>query len=429
MAPRPPPIAPAPTSENLQRLVLLRYLMVAVMAAALALAAFLDMHWQWRPMVPALALLVAVNLATHWRLRRVWPVANSEFLAHLLLDVLVLTALLSWSGGFGNPLVSLYLIPVVVAAAALPAAHTWFMAALTVGCYTWLAFTRDVGPVHHHADEASFIDFHLTGMWLTFAVSAGLVALFVGRMARSLRERDRRLAAAREEALRNERIVALGTMAAGAAHELGTPLGTMTLLADEIEPGVAGKPQAARDLAELRRQIGICKRIITELLASAGQTRGEGGRPQAADGFLREVVSKWEMMRPSARFEFRWGSDGPAPAILAEQTLSQAVINLLNNAADASPDNIEIEGRCLEDEIVIEIRDHGPGLTPEVLSKAGQPFFTTKGPGKGSGLGLFLANATIEHFGGTVRLFNRDGGGACTEVRIPLEPLLAGAGR
>jgi two-component system sensor histidine kinase RegB len=429
MPSHPPPTALAPTAENLQRLALLRYLLVAVMVAGMALAALLEMGWQSRPMALALGLLLAANVATHWRLRRVWPVANSEFLAQLLLDVLVLTALLKWSGGPANPLVSLYLIPVVVAAAALPAAHTWFMAALTVGCYTWLVLTPDPHPAHHHADEASFIDFHLTGMWLTFAVSAGLVALFVGRMARSLRERDRRLAAAREESLRNERIVALGTMAAGAAHELGTPLGTMSLLVDEIGPAVAGSPQAAQDLAEMRRQIALCKHIITDLLASAGQTRGEGGRPQAADRFLKDVVSKWEVMRPSARFDFRWSSDGPAPAILAEQTLSQAVINLLNNAADASPDNIEIEGRCVEDEMVIEIRDHGPGLTPEALSKAGQPFFTTKGRGKGSGLGLFLANATIERFGGTVRLFNREGGGACTEVRIPLEPLLAGAPR
>jgi two-component system sensor histidine kinase RegB len=419
----------APTAENLQRLVLLRYLLVAAMASGMALASLVEITWEPRPMALTLGLLVAANLATHWRLRQVWPVANAEFLAHLLLDVFALTALLKWSGGSGNPLVSLYLIPVVVAAAALPAAHTWFMAALTLSCYSWLILTPDPHPGHQHADEASFIDFHLTGMWLTFAVSAGLVALFVGRMARSLRERDRRLAAAREESLRNERIVALGTMAAGAAHELGTPLGTLSLLVDELEPGVRGTPQASQDLAEMRRQIGICKRIITDLLASAGQARGEGGSPQTVDNFLREVVSKWEMMRPSARFNFRWESEGPEPAILAEQTLSQAVINLLNNAADASPENIEIEGRCVEDEMVIEIRDHGPGLTPEVLSQAGQPFFTTKGPGKGTGLGLFLANATIERFGGTVRLFNREGGGACTEVRLPLEPLLAQARR
>jgi two-component system sensor histidine kinase RegB len=409
--------------------VLLRYLLVAAMASGMALASLVEITWEPRPMALTLGLLVAANLATHWRLRQVWPVANAEFLAHLLLDVFALTALLKWSGGSGNPLVSLYLIPVVVAAAALPAAHTWFMAALTLSCYSWLILTPDPHPGHQHADEASFIDFHLTGMWLTFAVSAGLVALFVGRMARSLRERDRRLAAAREESLRNERIVALGTMAAGAAHELGTPLGTLSLLVDELEPGVRGTPQASQDLAEMRRQIGICKRIITDLLASAGQARGEGGSPQTVDNFLREVVSKWEMMRPSARFNFRWESEGPEPAILAEQTLSQAVINLLNNAADASPENIEIEGRCVEDEMVIEIRDHGPGLTPEVLSQAGQPFFTTKGPGKGTGLGLFLANATIERFGGTVRLFNREGGGACTEVRLPLEPLLAQARR
>lgn len=431
MAPRPPEAAHprplAPTSENLQRLVLLRYLTVALVGGALVLATeALDLHWEGRPMTLALGLLVVANLATQWRLRRPWPVANPEFFAHLLLDVLVLTALLRWSGGSENPLVSLYLIPVVVAAAVLPAGYTWVMAALTVGCYTLLMWARDTQPVHHHADEASFINLHLTGMWLTFAVSAGLIALFAARMASSLRERDRRLAAAREESLRNERIVALGTMAAGAAHELGTPLNTLALLVDELERGGAGNAAAAEDLAEMRRQLGNCKRIITELLASAGQARGEGGSPQPVDAFLQEVVSKWEMMRPSARFEFRWGSDGPEPRIIAEQTLSQALINLLNNAADASPGRIEIDASCVEDELVVEIRDHGPGLTPEVLSQAGQPFFTTKAPGKGFGLGLFLANATIERFGGSVRLFNREGGGACTEVRIPLEPLLAG---
>ncbi|HEX9180033.1 MAG TPA: sensor histidine kinase, partial [Burkholderiales bacterium] len=206
----------APTAENLQRLVMLRYLMVAAMAAALAVASSMEMAWEPGPMALTLGLLVAVNMATHWRVRRVWPVTNAEFLAQLLLDVTALTALLYWSGGSGNPLVSLYLIPVVVAAAALPAAHTWFMAALTVGCYSWLILTQDpLAEHHHHGADTSFINFHLTGMWLTFALSAALVALFVARMARSLRDRDRRLAVAREESLRNERIVALGTMAAG----------------------------------------------------------------------------------------------------------------------------------------------------------------------------------------------------------------------
>jgi two-component system, sensor histidine kinase RegB len=425
----PPPFtltpALAPTRENLQRLVLLRYVTVAIVAVAVAVANRLfDMAWDAEAVGVGLGFLVLANLATQFRLRRGGPPTNQEFFGHLLLDVVVLTLMLRWSGGSENPLVSLYLMPLVIAAAVLPAGYAWFMAGLTVACYTGLMWLREEHAVQHHHD-ANVFDFHLIGMWLTFALSGALIAFFVGRMGRSLREGDRRLAVAREESLRNERIIALGTMAAGAAHELGTPLATMKLLADELAESLAKNSEARQDMEEIRRQIDNCKRIITDLLASAGQNRGEGGSPQSADNFLQEVVSKWQVMRPAVRFDYRWDATGPVPEILAEQTLSQAVINLLNNAADASPEHIEIEGRCLGEEMVIEIRDHGPGLTREVMERAGEPFFTTKGPGKGTGLGLFLANATIERFGGTVRLFNREERGACTEVRIPLLSLLA----
>jgi len=419
-------VAATPTRENLQRLVLLRYLVVAVVAAAVAAAnGFLNLGWETRPMVLGLAVLLLTNLATHLRLRRARPVGQGEFFLQLLLDVLVLTGLLVWSHGSQNPLVSLYLIPVVIAAALLPGLYAWLMAALTVGCYTGLMWLPEE-PAGHHEHASSAFDLHLTGMWLTFAFSAGLIAFFVGRMARSLRERDRHLAEAREEALRNERIVELGTLAAGAAHELGTPLATMSLLAEELQEPLAGNPQAEQDIRQLRRQIANCKRIISELLASTGQARAEDGHSRTPDAFLQEVVSKWQMMRPGVKFEYRWNAAGPMPDIMAEQTLSQAVINLLNNAADASPDRIEIEGRCEDEEMVIEIRDQGPGLTPEAQERAGEPFFTTKGSGKGTGLGLFLANATIGRFGGTVQLFNREGRGACTKVRIPLLSLISG---
>lgn len=419
-------VAPTPTRENLKRLVLLRYLVVAVVAAALGAAnGFLELDWAARPMLAGLAVLVLANVATQWRLRRGRPVGQGEFFLQLLLDVLVLTGLLVWSGGSQNPLVSLYLIPVVIAAALLPALHAWAMAALTVGCYTGLMWLPKEHAGHHgHASTA--FDLHLTGMWLTFAFSAALIAFFVGRMAHSLRERDRHLAEAREEALRNERIVEIGTLAAGAAHELGTPLATMSLLAEELQEQVAKDPLAVRDLEDLRRQIGNCKRIITELLASAGQARAESGSPRPPDDYLREVLSRWHMMRPGVTFDYRWDAAGPLPDIMAEQTLSQALINLLNNAADASPDRIEVEGRCEGEDMVIEIRDRGPGLTPEALDRAGEPFFTTKAPGKGTGLGLFLASATIGRFGGTVQILNRENHGACTRVRIPLVSVMAG---
>jgi two-component system sensor histidine kinase RegB len=220
--------------------------------------------------------------------------------------------------------------------------------------------------------------------------------------------------------MRNERIVALGTLAAGAAHELGTPLGTMALLVEEMERAPGGEAGSADDLAELKTQIGNCKRIIGEMTAAAGAVRAEGGRLQPANEFLVDVLDKWQLMRPQARFSYRWRGETPAPALVTEQTVSQALINLLNNAADASPESVEVEGACRAGRLFVEILDRGPGLTAEVQERAAEPFFTTKAPGSGFGIGLFLANATVERSGGTVRLFNREGGGVCTEVILPL---------
>jgi two-component system sensor histidine kinase RegB len=294
---------------------------------------------------------------------------------------------------------------------------------VTAVCYTlllvWYVPLAPEHMHHQHEEAASAFNAHVFGMWATFVLSAVLIAHFVARMASSLRERDHMLAAAREEALRNERIVALGTLAAGAAHELGTPLATMQLIADHLEAQADQCPQFAEDVADLQAQVATCKRIISEMAARAGSARDESAAALPADRFLDDVVDKWRLMRPQAKSAHRWASSRPAPAIYVEPTLYQAVINLFNNAADASPEEVDIVGRADADGVVIEILDRGPGLTAEVQARAGQPFFSTKAPGKGMGIGLFLANATIERNGGRVSIFNREGGGACTRVALP----------
>ncbi len=259
---------------------------------------------------------------------------------------------------------------------------------------------------------------HVFAMWMTFVFSTMLIAFFVVRMGESIRERDRLLARAREESLRDERIVALGTLAAGAAHELGTPLATMSLLCEEMEAMHSQQEDLVADLAMLSSQIENCKRIITGLLASAGEARSEGGGLVRADMFVESLIGQWTLMRPAAIHHYR-KQDGETPAIFAEQTLYQAMLNLLNNAADASPECVEIDLCWKEGRVSIEIRDRGAGLTPEVAEKAGSLYFSTKPEGKGLGIGLFLANASIERLGGSIRIFNRTEGGAVTLVTLP----------
>jgi two-component system sensor histidine kinase RegB len=410
------------TPENLRRLVVLRYFVLAALGVALAAAEFgWDMQLPLQPVAAALAFLGLINLLTHLRLRTGWTVTDLEFFGNLLGDVLGLTLLLYFTGGSTNPLVSLYLLPLMVAATVLPVRYSWSVAALAVACYSLLlVWYLPLGEQHHrHEAAAAEFNLHVLGMWATFVVSAGLIAHFVASMAQSLRERDRLLAQAREDALRNERIVALGTLAAGAAHELGTPLATMTLLVDDMAERYAGQAYLQEDAAEMQAQIANCKAIISGLADSAGAARGESGRAQAADAFLDAVLAKWLLMRPAVSVECKWSDAAPAPSIIVEQTLFQAVINLFNNAADASPSTVEILGRREADQVVIEIKDRGPGLSAEVARRAGEAFFSTKASA-GLGIGLFLANATIERFGGRVRLFNREGGGACTQIELPI---------
>jgi two-component system sensor histidine kinase RegB len=174
-------------------------------------------------------------------------------------------------------------------------------------------------------------------------------------------------------------------------------------------------------LGILRGQIDRCKEILGSLTAAAGQVRAEGGKARRLDEYLDEILAKWRLVRPAVSLTHRFEGTRPAPRILAEQTLYQAILNILNNAADASPREVEVLGRWTEDYLTLEVCDRGPGLPAAVERSARQPFFTTKE--EGLGLGLFLAYAAVERLGGEVALFNRAGGGACCRLILPLMPL------
>jgi len=412
-------LSQSPLRKNLQRLFLLRNIVIAAQCLTFALAHWaLEMQLPWVEMVAVTALLAILNLVTWVRLYRDWPVSSIEFFAQLLVDVFALSTLLYFSGGSTNPFISLYLLPLTIAAAALPWAYTWVMAGITISCYTLLLFYYVPLP-HDHEEHNSEFNLHVSGMWLAFVLSTVLIAWFVVKMGISIRERDKDLALAREQALRNEQIIALGTLAAGAAHELGTPLATMAIVTGELQKDYAENGEFQDNIRILRDQITHCKHTLTQLLADAGQARAEDGSGQAVDYFLRQVLDKWQLMRPAVKFTYHGDGVQPAPQILNTQLLSQSILNLLNNAADASLKHIEIDANWNNQELHLEILDYGEGLKGEAAQRAGQAFFTTKAPGQGFGIGLFLANANIERFGGSVRLTNRERG-ACTQVILPL---------
>jgi two-component system sensor histidine kinase RegB len=432
--------------SHLHRLLLLRCgAILAQFATLILIHRFLSHDFAWGAMLGAVCFLVLVNLLTWWRLSFNFPVGSLELFLQLSVDVLVLTVLLYYGGGSTNPFVSLYLLPLVIAAATLPRRLTWGMAALTLACYSLLMVwyvplpgghmqhaPAAMQPMDHSQHNMAMMDMaapttvvsttspledafntHVLGMWLGFVISAVVVAYFAVEMARAVRIRDTQLNRVREEILRNERIVSLGTQAAGAAHELGTPLSTMSVIIGEMRRDCSD-PEHQDNLNILNDQVRNCKRILDSLLAHAQETSGE----LSLEEFIRTVLDEWQLLRPTVHYRFHVGGIQPSPRVRADLALRSALLNLLNNAADASPDEMEIHLRWDNANVTLEIHDHGPGLTSEVASRAGSVFFTTKQEGRG--LGLFLANATLDRLGGSVRLTNREGGGATTKVILPL---------
>lgn len=411
--------SPAEDASNLRlnrrRAVILRWWLLAAVAIAVSSApTLLDIALPRVPMFAVLVLMAGFNAFLEWRAQKQEAVGAGELFGELCVDLAALAILLYLSGGAANPLISFLLVPVAVAALSLPGILTAAVAALAIALYTllmWQFLPLAVGD----AERAARL--HLAGMWLTFVVSAAMIAWFVARMTASIRERDSRLAAAREQALRDERVVALGALAAGAAHELGTPLATIAVLVGELErePGLAAA--AREDLALARQQIALCKGIISGMAARAGVQRPDALQAQEAGAWLEGVRARWHAMRPHAAS--RLTLEGAAsPLIATEATLEQALVSLLNNAADAG--NAEIHITLIRDpaKLAIVIRDGGPGFSADVLRQAGRlPLPARSG---GAGIGLLLAFSAVERLGGRIVLDNPAGGGGRATIELPV---------
>jgi two-component system sensor histidine kinase RegB len=400
---------------NLRRLIASRWVLLAAMALLVMIApGALDIALPQWPLLGIIVVAAAFNVLAQWQAARASSASAYELLSQLLIDIVTLSALIFFSGGATNPVVSLLLPPVAVAALTLPVRGVAIVSGVAIAAYSLLMLFYLPLPV---ADATRATRLHLIGMWLTFVVSAILIAWFVVRMTRLIRDRDAELAAAREQALRDERVMAMGTLAAGAAHELGTPLATMALLTGELANDAALPEEARQDIALLRQQIDVCKEIITGLSRRAGAERLESAPLQPADHWLDSLRQHWHAVRPQSSSRLVIGSDGPAPMLVADPRLEQAVLNLLNNAANASGLPLQIRLSWRSHDLCIDIRDQGPGFSPAVLEQGGQSSFPAHA--QGSGVGLMLTRSAIEQLGGKLSLINPDDGGALARIELP----------
>jgi len=426
-------VAPTPAANalqvNLQRLLLIRMIVFSCQVVALLYARFvLTLTLDYALIAGIFVVLGLLNGGLYLRLQREAAPQYPEFFLHLLVDVLGLSLLLYFTGGASNPFVSYFLVPVAIAAATLNWYYTSALTTLAVLCYTLLLFYYEPLPalmpvdmagmdhsLHGGAAATDPASLHILGMWFNFLVSAALLTWFVVKMAAELRSQQERLSRYREDTLRNEQILAVATQAAGTAHEMGTPLGTMAVLLKEMQTTHGTDPALHADLDVLQQQVATCRDALRGLVQKA-DFRNRRLVQANLRAFIQGLLDQWQLLRPELPCKV-FMQVGEGPRINVEPTLQQALTNLLNNAADASPTGIELSLYWNESHWTLQIRDHGAGLDREVAEQLGTRIASTKDGGLG--VGWVLSQATVNRLGGSVSLFPQDGGGTLTEVTLP----------
>lgn len=422
-----PPVAQperAAGRANLLQLIQLRWLAAGgQLVTILGVQFMLDVPLPLVEMLTLLAMLGAFNLASAARSRLALPVRQAELFVGLVVDVAVLTGQLYFSGGIGNPFIYLYLLQVAVAAVLLRPRYRWAILALT--CLGFVALTQWHRPLAMpEVASAPLPPQYIGGLLLCFLLNAGLLVVFIGRIGRTLRQRDARLADLRQRAAEEEHIVRMGLLASGAAHELGTPLATLSVILGDwarMAP-FAAEPELREEIEEMQLQIQRCKHIVSAILQSAGESRGEAPSATTLHAFLDGLAEGWRRTRPVIRLDYR--RDGvPELAIVSDTAFKQAIDNILDNALEAAPDRpVTLIATAEDEQLVLRVLDEGPGFTADMLARFGKPYQSTKGR-PGSGLGLFLAVNVARTLGGRLTAANRELGGAEVSLTLPMAAL------
>ncbi len=407
--------------KNLALLIQLRWIAVLGQVVTILIVHYgLNIPLPLPPMVAVLGALLALNGLSHLWLRRHLTVTNQALFISLLLDVAALTVQLYFSGGATNPFTALYLLQIALAAVLLNARGAWFVVAVT--CIAFIALIRINQPLAVQPPE-SLLRLHILGMFVCFALGAVLLVIFVTRVTRNLSERDTHLANLKRQAAEEDHIVRLGLLASGAAHELGTPLASVSVILGDWRrmPEVAEHPEMLQELQEMQAAIRRCKTILSGILQSAGEARGEAPAVTTLHRFFGEIAREWSDGRPSGTLQYHAGSGalGEDVRIVSDPALKQVVTNLLDNAFEVSPGWIRLNAERRGDMLRIEVLDLGPGFSATQLENFGKPYHSTKAR-PGAGLGLFLVVNVIRKLGGTVSAHNRADGGATVTVELPL---------
>lgn len=412
----------APTGDIVVRwLVRVRWAMLVLLGATLPISdRVLGQHVRYELAIPALVLPAVLNVALARRLRAASTGDARALVAPVLaLDLVGMGIVLASSGGAGNPFSALFFVHVALAAALLPARSTFLLAGLAAAVFAALFALPTGACCPSHPAHGAF-SAHLWGMLLAFVLSAGVVAFFLHGVRRALEERAAEAAALRRQADEAARFQALGTLAAGTAHELGTPLGTIAVLAGEQANDAAADEGARRRAAAIADQVERCRHVLAKMRASLRAPELRGGVDLAAA--VDRGVEAWRRAHPGVEVVVR-ASERSQRVPLDASDIEAALCTLLDNALQATmrtgrtaPIAVSVvrEGGAA----VVRVDDEGEGIAEAVEGRLGEPFVTTKGPGEGMGLGLYLVRTLIEPIGGKLEIAPREPRGTRVALRL-----------
>jgi two-component system sensor histidine kinase RegB len=410
------------SAPGLQWLIRLRCLALAGQVVLfLAGAVFLGLQFPLGIVLPALVVTAVSNLFVASQFKK-FPQAQS-CAALLVLDTLTLTVLLYWLGGAHNPFTSFYLLHITIAAVLLPVAWTWIGVALCAGCYGLLFWSPHEIKSGSGISCCESFDSHLQGMLLAMVLVGICIAYFVGQLKSALTKREAELIEARMQALRNEKFAGLATLAAGVAHELATPLSTIAVLSADLEDQANASPVQSdgfiADARLIRQEVERCRSILEKLGANTTDRIGEN--PQSL--LLGEIAERLRDFLSAANYQ-RLVVENVTPEanlFVPVTTLLQSLAVLIKNACEADESGRPVRLRIGVENGILKaaVQDEGGGMAEEVAARAGEPFFTTKPPGQGMGLGLFLARMFAERMKGRLTIRSVLNKGSTVSLEFP----------
>ncbi len=347
----------------------------------------------------------------------------------MFVDVLSLTGLLYLSSGVANPFWLFYFVNIAMAAAIITPAWAWTLWACTVGCVIVLLKIRTqpinvLSALHQDLTNTEGWSTPQLGYLVSFVTCSAIITYFTTVLTGELRQREQLIKEAEEAKSRNRQLESLATLAAGAAHELASPMSTIAVVSKELSRALekqSAPKSVLSDVGLIRSELNRCREILDRMTTATGDAAGEQLRAITLDEFIQETLLG---VRDANRvkIEQKKSQYSGATNLLTVQAAAQALRNLVQNALDASPSDsiVTIETSASENEWLIDVKDRGEGMPAEVLERIGQPFFTTKEPGKGMGLGVYLATNVMRRLGGSLKFTSQTGQGTTAHVRLPL---------